>query len=136
MTNLAVHYEHIEENYDLMKKYFFMAIDKNYNKCKHNYINYLKNRNDHKTLLLFYIKYNDVDEALKCLLNNNIINNFDNSELIIIINFLHNINDEHINKHNSLMLFIIKTLFKNNLDLLDIHYKYTLNSVGYEEAKR
>jgi hypothetical protein len=134
MGNLAYYYETIENNYDLMEKYYIDAIEKGNNKfARTRLINYYKNNNDilssvklyHKLnmnsdffseLSKYFSKYNEVQQLPEIL--------------DIILNLSENIIDIA-----PLSIKIIYKLLKSNINIMDLHFKYSVEGKGFTEAK-
>lgn len=98
----------------------------------------LKAKDMHNEILMFYIKFNDVENALKYLLHYKFeCDEFTNDEYNIIVNFLHKIDEKYfMDIHGNLILKLLINSFKNNLDIMDLHFNYSIHSKGYEDAKK
>jgi len=132
MYNLGFYYQTIEKNYEQMKKYYLMAIEKgDYDTIYHLEL-FCKNNNDTLGLLQLYIKIDDktkISDILVNYCNQKIVDKEINS---ILLQYLNCIDD-----HDLPVVFkILKQLFNNQIDLLEAHFKYSENGLGYEEAKQ
>ena len=106
MCNLGTYYQLTEINYELMKKYYLMAIEK-------------ENIDAMNNLKKFY------DKSIK--------NNIDiyDEYLFKYINIEH----EHIQNNLSYHFKFIKKLYNEKIDLMNLHFEYSMEGVGYVDAK-
>ena len=115
-----------------MKKYYLMAIEKGYRDSMYELEQFYKNNNNTLELLLLYIKIDDktkISDILVNYCNQKIVDREINS---ILLQYLNCIDD-----HDLPVLFkLFKQLFNNQIDLLEAHFKYSENGLGYKEAKQ
>jgi len=164
MNNLGFHYEHIEKDYELMKKYYLMAIEKGYKNAMYNlgfYYEEIKDYDQMKKyylmaiekghciaifdlekwyqknkdtvgLLQLYIKTNNTKKVLKILINYSIQNTMNEEINRILLEYLNSIDESEL----PVIFKICKQLLNKQVDLLDVHFKYAVNGLGFNEAKR
>lgn len=137
MYLLGKYYEIEGVDYNTMLKYYLMAIDKGCAKSKKRLIEYFIRNAMFNQLLLLYIKINDINEMLGALLKYNFkCEDFTSAEYNTIVDFLHTIDHTHyINNNGNLIFKLLINSFKNNLDILHLHFNYSIHSKGYDEAK-
>lgn len=144
MKNLATYYCDIKKDYDKAEKYYLMALtcaDKD--NIKDNidvvdnliiyYEDYIKN--DIKLLehLINYqniIKRQKIIETIKRICNNEINKDLEQKFFDLMIDFEFDDNDD--------IPPVLKTLFYSmhyNIDIMDLHFKYSLNGKGFNDAK-
>jgi TPR repeat protein len=132
MLVLGYHYRNIEKDYDQMKKYYLMAIEKGHCNAMYHLEQFYKDSNDTLGLLQLYIKIDDkakISDILVNYCNQKIVDREINS---ILLQYLNCIDD-----HDLPVIFkLFKQLFDNQIDLLEAHFKYSENGLGYEEAKQ
>jgi hypothetical protein len=109
-----------------------MAIEKGYRDSMYELEQFYKNNNNTLELLLLYIKIDDktkISDILVNYCNQKIVDREINS---ILLQYLNCIDD-----HDLPVLFkLFKQLFNNQIDLLEAHFKYSENGLGYKEAKQ
>jgi len=132
MCNLGIYYRYVEKDYVQMKKYYLMAIEKCHHDAMDELEQFYKDNNDTLGLLQLYIKINDktkISDILVNYCNQKIINREINSILLQYLNCI----DDHV---LPVIFKLFKQLFNNQIDLLEAHFKYSENGLGYEEAKQ
>jgi len=109
-----------------------MAIEKGHRNAIYQLEQFYKDNNDTLGLLQLYIKIDDkakISDILVNYCNQKIINRKINS---ILLQYLNCIDD-----HDLPVIFkLFMQLFNNQIDLLEAHFKYSENGLGYEEAKQ
>jgi len=132
MFSFGLYYDDVEKDYNLMEKYCLMAIEKGHRIAMYKLEQFYKDNNDTLGLLQLYIKINDktkISDILVNYCNQKIVDREINS---ILLQYLNCIDD-----HDLPVIFkLFKQLFNNQIDLLEAHFKYSENSLGYEEAKQ
>jgi hypothetical protein len=164
MNNLGYYYYDIEKNYEQMKKYYFMAIEKDNDVAMNNLGYYYQNvEKDYDQMKKYYL--NAIEKG-----NNEMIYHLeqfhkDNNDTLGLLQLYIKIDDKtkisdilvnYFNQNNisneiNLILLqyfncidvtdlpvsfkLFKQLLNNQIDLLEAHYKYSENGSGYEEAK-
>ncbi len=136
MNNLGNYHKTITNNYIEMEKYYLMAIKKGMKSPMNNLINYYKNNNMNMNLLQLYINNPE------CMHRTNIIQQFNNlastpldstnKELFLklLLDF------EFINEDKlGVSLELLLDTLQNNISTIDLHFTYTVNGKGYEDAK-
>jgi len=132
MYNLGFHYQHVEKDYNLMKKYYLMAIDKGHMSAIFNLEKFYIDNNDTLGLLQLYIKIGD-----KAKISNLLINYFNQTNINQEINLILLQYFDCIDVTNLPISFkLFKQLLNNQIDLLEVHFKYSENGSGYQEAKQ
>jgi TPR repeat protein len=130
MYNLADYYQHREINYKLMKKYYLMAINKNNMKSLSNLINYYNYNNLPIKKLKVLIKYSEKKEIINHI--NYIAKiKLNKKDKIKFINMIINFEDNDI---SSIIKILIKTI-KYKINIIRLHFEYSLEGKGFEEAK-
>jgi hypothetical protein len=132
LYNLGYYYQEIEKDYEQMKKYYLMAIDNGDIYTSNRLEHFYKDNNDTLGLLQLYIKMDDkakISDILVSYCNQKIVDRGINSMLLQYLNC--------IDDHGLPVIFkLFKQLFNNQIDLLEAHFKYSENGLGYEEAKQ
>jgi len=132
MKNLGSYYQKIEKEYELMKKYYFMAIDNGDIYASNRLEQFYKENNDTLGLLQLYIKIDDKTKISHILVNYCNQKIVDKEIDLILLQYLNCIDD-----HDLPVIFkLFMQLFNNQIDLLEAHFKYSENGLGYEEAKQ
>ena len=131
MNNLGFYYGTIEKDYDQMKKYYFMAIEKGNSLAKKNLEKYYQKNNNTMGLLQLYIKINDIDKLLKILINYLNQNTMNEEINLILLKYFDNIDVSKL----PVIFRILKQSLNTQVDLLEAHFKYTENGLGFNEAR-
>jgi len=109
-----------------------MAIEKGHRNAMYQLEQFYKDNNDTLGLLQLYIKIDNktkISDILVNYCNQKIIDREINS---IFLQYLNCIDD-----HDLPVIFkLFMQLFNNQIDLLEAHFKYSENGLGYEEAKQ
>jgi TPR repeat protein len=132
MNNLGIYYQKIEKDYDQMKKYYLMAIEKGHTDAINNLETYYQLNNDTLSLLKLYIKINDVVKISNLLIEYSNQTTLNEEITSILLEYLNSFNDTIL----PVSLKICKRLFNKQIDLLETHFKYTENGLGFNEAKK
>jgi len=132
MFNLGRYYQNIEKDYEQMEKYYLMATEKNHIHSIHGLEAHYLNNNNILKLLKLYIKINDISKLSKTLVDysnqtelNEEINN-------ILLEYLNSIDNTIL----PVSLKLYKQILNKQVDLLEAHFKYTVNGLGFNEAKK
>jgi predicted DNA-binding WGR domain protein len=139
MKNLGNYYEE-QKDYDNMKKYYFMAIEKGNSHAMNELAIHYKKLEDYGALIKLYYDNLDkygiidklVDELSKLLNKKKDEISVDYSKIIDIII---NINLDDVSNVPMHMILLKKSLMES-VDLYDLHFKYTPDGIGYEQAKQ
>jgi len=132
MHNLGYYYRYVEKDYEQMKKYYLMAIDNGDKNTIWQLEQFCEKNNDTLGLLQLYIKIDDKTEISDILVNYCNQKIVDKEINLILLQYLNCIDD-----HDLPVVFkILKQIFNNQIDLLEAHFKYSENGLGYEEAKQ
>jgi len=131
MYELAIYYHDIENNDLEMEKYYLMAIDYGCNDTAY-LEDYYYNKNKYNELLKLYLKIQNSNKMIDLLIyivgqKNNMI--LDTQTIKILYTTI-------LPENVPLYLHIIKKLLSKKINLIESHFKYSLNSAGYEEAKK
>jgi len=132
MYNLGFHYKCIEEDYDQMKKYYLMAIKKGHIKAIIKLKKYYKQTNNTLDLLKLYIKIGDMSKLSNLLIDYSNQTTFNEEINIILLEYFNNIDEKNL----PVIFKICKQLLNKQVDLLETHFKYTENGLGFNEAKK
>jgi hypothetical protein len=132
MYNLGFHYQNVEKDYDQMKKYYLMAIEKGDIKSIGKLEPFYKANNDTLGLLQLYIKIDDKDKISNLLINYSNQKNIDDKINLILLEYFNCIDDTDL----PVLFKLFKKALNNQINLLEVHSKYTENELGYEEAKQ
>lgn len=137
MNDLGWYY-HEQKQFIKMKKYYLMACDNGFEISFNNLVLYYNVYNKSFGLLKLYIKYHEKYNKRKELINQF---NFVSSEqlsptqelkfLEITSNFIFNNDDKLCSS-----LKLLNNTIKNKLDLIDLHFKYSITGKGAIEAKK
>jgi len=132
MSNLGLYYKNIEKDCEQMKKYYLMAVEKGNEYAIWRLKQFYKDNNDTLGLLQLYIKIDNktkISDILVNYCNQKIVDKEINS---ILLQYLNCIDDHEL----PVIFKLFIQLFNNQIDLLEAHFKYSENSLGYEEAKQ
>ena len=133
MNNLADYYEEIK-NYIEMEKYYLMAIEKGNRDAMNNLAYYYKNNQyELKLLNLYILKNHNRDEIIT--LFNKISSSLDLNDKELFLKLLTEYQFENTDKLCVLLALLVNTL-KNNIDIMDLHFIYSIHGKGFEDAKR
>lgn len=141
--NLAVYY-YKKTDYEQMEKYYLIAIEKDYVEAMKNLEKfYVKKIYMHDKIFKLFALYSKFP---------NKIDNVDRKNVILVIKHLWQgkINKDQKIKFIKLLLNydfkendclpsslkIFMNIIKNNLNILALHFKYSLNSIGFNDAKK
>jgi len=130
MTLLGDYYKNIKQKYLKMEKYYMMAIEKGYKCASTNYISYLCEIGAKKRLLEFLFESKDYTllyESINSYLQTNILDQETENYLLRLL-YLNSIDDHPI-------LNLIKRLLTKKMNLIKVHFEYSIYSHGFEEAK-
>jgi len=127
-----------------MEKYYLESLksDKNYNKPFNELVKFYKEDNDDVPLINLYRMLNKDKEIAQCiinLLNKDNQDNKDNQEkLKVILDCLKEV-DIDLEKVKGIQiptwLRILQSAIKENIEVLDLHFRYSLEGKGFDEAK-
>ena len=134
MYYLGSYYDLIEKDYYQMEKYYLMIMDteNNYRNIINKLESYYRTNNNTHKLLKLYIKINDSIEISKILIeysNQTVLNEEINH---ILLEYLNSIDNTLL----PVSLKLYKQLLNKQVDLLEAHFKYTENGLGFSEAKK
>ena len=114
-----------------MEKYYLMAIEGGCMEAMGKLRRYYKRNQDYNNLIDLY--YNrDMNDKLIKILNQVLTKNDANINCKKIIDILSNID---INDDAPIYLKLLKNSLTDNLASYDLHFQYTVNGNGYNEAK-
>ena len=137
MNDLGWHY-YEQKQFVKMKKYYLMACDNGFEMSFNNLVIYYDTYNKQFGLFKLYIKYHERFNNRKELID--IFNSISSQQLSakrelkfleIISNFTFN-NDDNICSS----LKLLNSTIKNKLDLIDLHFDYSVAGKGAIEAKK
>ena len=135
MYNFGFYHEHIEKDYDLMKKYYLMAIELNNRDAMANLRNYYIDNDmllEEIELVMTYPKMIErkiLIESISDIFMGNFIKDTKKFiKLIMSFDF-----EETDNICSSLKLLI--NCLKSQMTIFELHFNYTLNGKGFEDAK-
>ena len=135
MNNLANYYHFVEIDYTLMKKYYLMAIKLGNATAMDNLTDYYKSINSPKEYKL-HMRYKDLVSREKLISG---IKSFSESKLSPkdkkLLEFISTFEFEK-NDDIPSSLFLLSEILKNQIDIMELHFKYTVNAEGYEAAKK
>jgi len=132
MNNLAVYYEEIKNDIE-MEKYYLMAIEKGNRDAMNNLAYYYKNNQyELKLLNLYILKNHNRDEIIT--LFNKISSSLDLNDKELFLKLLTEYQFENTDKLCVLLALLVNTL-KNNIDIIDLHFIYSIHGKGFEDAK-
>ena len=136
MLYLGYYYNNIEKDYNQMKKYYLMAIDKGDVNAMTNLVVYYKNENKDIKILKLYTLYSHFVTRSKIIDQFNTVacKTFLEQEikfLNLLTTFTFNEND---NLYTSLKLLL--NSINTQLSMIELHFEYTMNGKGYNDAKQ
>ena len=136
MYNLGHYYETIEKDYVQLKKYYLMAIELGHSNAINNLGNYYDRKNmlfEKMELCMTYptmIKRKILIKSINDVCISNSIN--DNEQFIkLIMSFKFEETDELC-----LALKILLNCLKNQMTIFELHFDYSINGKGYDDAKK
>jgi len=137
MSNLALYHEEITKNYVEVEKYYLMAIEKGYNTATKNLINYYKKNNMELKLLRFYINNHTIIERGTIIKLFNTLSSASSDSINKDI-FLELLMDFEFRDEDklSISLELLLSTLKNDVDVMNLHFIYTMNGKGFEDAKK
>jgi len=109
-----------------------MAIEKGNCSAKKNLEKYYQKNNNNLGLLQLYIKTNNTKKVLKILINYSIQNTMNEEINRILLEYLNSVDESEL----PVIFKICKQLLNKQVDLLDVHFKYAVNGLGFNEAKK
>jgi len=132
MYELGLYYEKIEKDYILMEKYYLMAIEKKSRNATKNLKKYYRSNNNTHKLLKLYKKTDNQKKLCGMLINyfGEFVENNETNK--IVLKYLKDMDDSLL--PNSLK--ILKRMLNKEISLLEMHINYSMNSQGFEEAKK
>ena len=128
MTNLGTYYYGVND-IDNMIKYHMMAIEKDNRIAMNNLVSYYKRNEMLEELVLLCHKINNIPklvDSLDLLLS---------KRQPITPQVLDIISNIELDNTASPVLRLIQRLLKQKLDIMDLHFKYSLEGKGFQEAK-
>jgi TPR repeat protein len=136
MYNLAAYYFN-NNNYELFEKYIYMAIKNNDKHAIKKIKKYYNHSKQHFKLLELYLNYENTRERHEIITMFNVIMN----EILTPeqnIKFLQYITSFEFNENDKLCsgLQLLINSLNEKLTLLDLHFNYTIEGKGYNDAKQ
>jgi hypothetical protein len=137
MNDLGWHY-YEQKQFIKMKKYYLMACDNGFEISFNNLVLYYNVYNKSFGLLKLYVKYHEKYNKRKELIDQ--FNSVSSEQLSpkqelkfleITSNFIFNDDDKLCSS-----LKLLNNTIKNKLDLIDLHFKYSITGKGAIEAKK
>ena len=116
-------------------KYLLMGVDKGHPGCINRLISHYKyNRpKNNMELLKLYAKINQIDKCMK-IINKYFLEKQDDHDMILVI--IETIENMEIQNELPNGIKFIKNLLCHQIDIMKLHFEYTVNGKGYEEAKK
>lgn len=132
MHNLAVWYRNRRNDVET-EKYFLMAIENGNRTSIRSLETYYRDRNDKIKLIDLYMKTQNISGIIMAI--NDYLNDYREDQKLntIIINLLQNLDTSDGTMPNGIK--IVKKLLVHQMDIMKLHFDYTLHGKGYEEAK-
>jgi TPR repeat protein len=137
MNNLASYYAIIKKDYTNAEKYYLMAIEQGNNSAMNNLADHYENNNDLFKLMELCITYHKLlaRDRIINIINKIWIIKLDNEQNKYLIELLLLLElQPNDNILTSLRLF--NNLLHQNIDIVKLHFEYTINGKGYENAKQ
>jgi len=134
MYELGVFYHTNEKKYDLMEKYLLMAIDRGSAKAITFLEDYYSEYEKYDQLVELYLRFNKHVKILSIIdlhLNGKIKHNLTNGKILELIQKIDVPVSDQPPYYN-----IIKNLLNEKIDLMELHFQYSQNGKGFEEAKQ
>jgi hypothetical protein len=137
MFSLAYYYQYTEKDYTLMKKYLLLAIDKNDIISLNELIDYYTNNDLLIDKLEFFIKYINKIERKEIIKNINKIgkNKLNKEDKQRFINIITKFKFEEKDDLSSSIEILVETI-KYKISIARLHFEYSLEGKGFEEAKK
>jgi hypothetical protein len=136
MNNLAFYYKKIKNDYANAEKYYFMAIEQgNFNAL--NNLMALEKINDSFKLIELCIKYHTLvpRDTIINVLNKIWMSKLDNEQNKCLIELLLLL-ELQPNDDIPTSLLLFNNLLHQDIDIMKLHFEYTINGKGYENAKQ
>lgn len=136
-NNFALYYLNIRHDIVMAEKYFIKAIEQGYCEALCNLIDYFKRQKDVFKCTELYIKYmhlterKKVIESINQLWNEKLNKNQNMRFMELLLSFDFEPDDDI---PTSLNTFI--NLLHQKIDLIELHFEYSMNGKGYDEAKK
>ena len=134
MMNFAYYHRDVTKDYILMEKYYFMALSNGSKEALPALILHYESNNLYIKLLDLHILYtNDREEIIKAfnLASYAVLNESDGSIFFDLVSKFEFKPDDKL--CISLKLFLNSR--KDQLDIMDLHFTYTIHGIGYDVAK-
>ena len=134
MYNFGYYHQFITEDYITMEKYYLMAIDKKYDLAMNLLVKYYEDNLMHLKSLKLHILHSKNREKIIELFNRIsalILNEEDEKQFLDLVSKFEFIPDDKLCV--SLKLFLNSK--KDQLDIMDLHFTYTVYGEGYDSAK-
>jgi len=122
-----------EDDHDNATKYYMMLIEAGNDNARTNLINLYKNIGNKISLINLYHKLNMKQEffaELATYLSTN-ASSLSNELLDALLTY----QEDDIDKLAQLSVKMIYRLLKQQVDIMDLHFRYSINGLGFEEAK-
>ena len=130
MFNLGVYYQYIK-NYNEMEKYYKMAIGLGHSHAYANLVFYYKEQGYDMKLLKFYIDNKDHDKVVVQFNNMVKISSENEKEYMCLLASYPFKEEDQLN----MALKLLRKSLNTHIDLMKLHFKYSVNGKGYDEAK-
>ena len=137
MNKLAAYHQTITKNYIEMEKYYLMAFEKGDDEAINNISNYYKYNNMKLTLLQFYVNNPKIIKRELIIEQFNKLSSviLDPIDKEIFLQLLMDFEFKSEDKLNVLLELLLNNL-SYDTSIMNLHFTYTVNGKGFEDAKR
>ena len=141
MNNLGWYHKNITKNYDEMEKYYKMAIDGSncvsmYNLAMDELSEYYMEKGLEMKLLLLYIDNMNMVDRTKVIKQFNMISqNIKEEDEEIFLKLIFDFKFCENDTLHTLLKLLVNTV-NAQMDIMDLHFTYTVNGLGFEDAKK
>ena len=132
MFNLALYYDEKCNDYEQMTKYYLMAIENGDPSAMNNLVLHYKQHKMFDDMILLYYKVGNTKKLIKSL--NDLVSRKDQKISPQVLNIIAEV-DLTPASPASPVLQLIHSLLRQKLDIIDLHFKYSLEGKGFQEAK-
>lgn len=132
ICNMAFLYEK-KGKYDKSEKYLLMGVDRCHAKCINLLERYYIKQKNKIGLLKLYAKTRQVGKYM-AIVNEYFLEEKENNDIIIAI--IETLENMEIQNESPNGIKFIKKLLCHQIDIMKLHFEYTVNGKGYDEAKK
>ena len=137
MNNLGTYYEEIIKDYIEMEKYYLMAITNGNNMAFHNLTIYYEEMSLHMDLLKLCVQFDKMVNRDKIIEAFNIVScrGLTKEEEGTFLNLVNEFEFLEMDKLCVSLKLLVRSV-KENIHIMDLHFTYSVNGLGFEDAKK